>query len=187
MYSSRRLPVYILHDGSTEAVSGLSHLLYALRCDPQALEMVWLSFISLAGEAKLAVPLSEIEVIDNVGAAEAESSAPDLEGGLSIFANDFLVNVRKTTSTTKGDWRPVSVLFLGADPSGGFVVGLDVIKDIRGRRMAFVGKTVSKLSRARLNDAGFNLIDVVDGLVEPVPDGGTGRPWHEVLCRAIFE
>jgi uncharacterized protein YegL len=113
MYSSRRLPVYVLHDGSADAHRGFPALVEGLRSDPYALETVWLSFISLAGSAKQTVPLTEIEAIGNVGAAEVAAGAPDLRGGLSLFESDVNANLRKTTATTKGDWRPILVLFFG--------------------------------------------------------------------------
>jgi uncharacterized protein YegL len=188
MYSSRRLPVYVLHDGSADAHRGFPALVEGLRSDPYALETVWLSFISLAGSAKQTVPLTEIEAIGNVGAAEVAAGAPDLRGGLSLFESDVNANLRKTTATTKGDWRPILVLFLGANPQGDLSVGLEVINGRRcGYRLAFVGAAVSPLSRARLTDGGFDLIDVADGVVEPGPDWGSGRAWAEVLYKAITQ
>lgn len=188
MFSARRLPVYVLHDGSGEAISGLSRLVDSLRCDPQALEIVWLSFISLAGTAKQTVPLTELCSIGNAGVVEAENGAPELDGGLSIFESDAQKNLRaRTTSTHAGDWRPTLVLYLAANPQGEVSGGLDAIKARRcGHKLAFLGPAVSPLARARLKDGGFELIDVVDGLVEPGSGGGAGRPWPEVLCRAIF-
>jgi uncharacterized protein YegL len=186
MHTSRRLPVYILHDGSEDAVRGLSRLVDSLRCDPLALETVCLSFISLAGKATQAVPLTEIEAIGNVGAALVESGAADLDGGLSIFESDAQGKLRKSTANTKGDWSPILVLFLGADPEGELSAGLDVIKERRcGRRLAFLGGVVSAATRTKLKVGGFDLIDVINGLVESGPDGGAGRSWNEVLCRAI--
>lgn len=186
MFLARRLPVYVLHDGSAEAVSGLSRLVDGLRCDPKALEMVWLSFISLAREAKQALPLTEITVIGNVGPVELESGAPDLDGGLYIFESDAQKNLRARTSTHPGDWRPTLVLYLAANPQAEVSGGLDTIKARRcGYKLAFLGPAVSPLARARLKDGGFELIGVADGVVEPISAGSPGRPWAEVLCRAL--
>lgn len=188
MCASRRLLVYVLHDGSAEAIGGLAPLVDGLRCDPQALETVWLSFISLAGTAKQAVPLTELCSIGKVGAAEVEAGAPDLRGGLSLFECDVNANLGKTTATTQGDWRPILVLFLGANPQGDLSVGLEVINERRcGCRLAFVGAAVSPLSRARLTDGGFDVIDVADGVVAPGPEWGSGRAWSEVLYKAITQ
>jgi uncharacterized protein YegL len=186
MYSARRLPVYVLHDGSECAVRGLSRLVDSLRCDPLALEIVWLSFISLAGTAKQAVPLTELCSIGNAGVVEAEKGAPDLGGGLSIFESDAQEKLRKSTANTKGDWRPILVLVLGAEPQDELTAGLDVTKERRcGLRLAFLGGVVSAATRTKLKDAGFDLSDVIDGVVGPGSEGGAGRSWNEVLCMAI--
>jgi uncharacterized protein YegL len=186
MYSARRLPVYVLHDGSAEAVSGLSRLVDGLRCDPQALETVYLSFISLVGTAKQAVPLTELCSIGNAGVVEAEKGAPDLDGGLSIFESDAQEKLRKSTANSKGDWRPILALVLGTDPQGELSAGLDAIKERKcGLRLAFLGGAVSAATRTKLKDGGFDLNDVIDGVVEPGSEGGTGRSWNEVLYTAI--
>jgi len=186
MSFARRLPVYVLHDGSEYAVRGLSRLVDSLRCDPQALEMVWLSFISLAGAAKLTVPLTDICAIGNAGVVESEVGAPDLDGGLSIFESDAHEKLRKTTATTKGDWRPYLVLFLSTNPLGELKIGLDAIGARRcGYRLAFVGAAVSSLARARLTDSGFELFDVTDGLVKPSPEWTTSLPWDKLLCMTF--
>ena len=186
MYSARRLPVYVLHDGSEEAVSGLSRLVDSLRCDPQALEIVWLSFISLAGTAKQAVPLTELCSIGNAGVVEAEKGAPDLDGGLSIFESDAQEKLRKSTANSKGDWRPFLVLFLGADPEGELSAGRDAIKERRyGRRLAFVGEAVTLLSRSKLTDAGFEMIDVANGMTVTRSDSDSTLSWDEVLSKSI--
>jgi hypothetical protein len=178
--------VYVLHDGSEDAVRGISRLVDRLRCDPQALEIVWLSFISLAGSAKQTVPLTEIEAIGNAGAAVVESGAPDLDGGLSIFEFDVQEKLRKGTANTKGDWRPILVLVLAADPQGELSAGLDVIKERRcGRRLAFVGEAFTTLSRSKLTDAGFEIIDVANGMTVPRSDSDSTLSWDEVLFKSI--
>ncbi len=186
MSNSRRLPVYILHDGSEAAVHGITTLIDHLRCDPQSLETVWLSFISLAGAAKQTVPLTDLCAIGNVDVTSEGAGAPDVDGGLCLFEADVQKSLRKTTSTTKGDWRPILVLFVGADPQGELKRGIDVIRERRcGHRLAFVGSGVSPLPRARLIDGGFELFEVVDGLVKPGSWSDTNLPWGAVLAKAI--
>ncbi len=186
MYSSRRLPVYVLHDGSAEAVNGLSRLVDGLRCDPQSLETVWLSFISLAGGAKQTVPLTEICLIGDAGIVDADKGSPDLDGGRSIFEFDAQKNLLARSGSYAGDWRPTLVLYLGANPQGECCSGLDVIRARKfGCKLAFLGAAVSPIVRARLKDVGFDLLDVTDGIVDPGSEGGHARPWSEVLCRAI--
>ena len=132
------------------------------------------------------VPLTELCSIGNAGVVEAEKGAPDLDGGLSIFESDAQKNLRVKTSTNAGDWRPTLVLYLAANPQGEVSGGLDAIKARRcGYKLAFLGPAVSPLARARLKDGGFELIDVADGVVEPISAGSPGRPWAVVLSRAL--
>lgn len=186
MYSSRRLPVYVLHDGSAAAVRGIAHLLDRLRCDPQALEIAWLSFISLAGEAKQVVPLTELCCIGFPGVREPQAGSPDLAGGLRIFESDANANLVKPTSSSKGDWRPLLVLYLASDPGSELSAGLDVIKERRCvRRQAFIGEAVTSPSRTRLMEAGFELVDVADGMTVPKSDSDVALSWDEALAKAI--
>ncbi len=186
MTSSRRHLVYVLHDGSANTTRRLSSLLKRLREDPYALETVWLSFICLSGKAKQIVSLKEIEVIGEPGVVGAEDDAPDLNGALSIFEVDVDANFRRTTATTKGDWRPVLVLVMDATPRVELSHGLDSLNGRKlGLKLAFLGRSVSPLSRARLVDGGFEVFDVRDGVVQTGADGSPGRFWEEVLSEAI--
>jgi hypothetical protein len=179
--------VYVLHDGSEDAVRGISRLVDHLRCDPQALEIVWLSFISLAGSAKQTVTLTDICSIGDAGVQKPEIGAPDLNGGLSIFfASDAQEKLRKSTANTNGDCRPFLVLFLGTDPGSELNAGLDIIKERRcGRRLAFVGEAVTPLSRSKLTDAGFEMIVVANGMTVPRSDSDSTLSWDEVLSKSI--
>jgi len=186
MCASRRLLVYVLHDGSAAAVRRFSHLLDRLRSDPQALEIAWLSFISLAGEAKQVVPLTALEAVGMAGVSESGAREPDLAGGLRIFESDANANLVKSTSSTKGDWRPLLVLYLASDPGSELSAGLDIIKERRCvRRQAFIGEAVTSPSRTRLVEAGFELVDVADGMTVPKSDSDAALSWDEALARAI--
>ncbi len=186
MTSSRRLPVYILHDGSEASIRGIDGSVQRLRCEPWALEVVWLSCISLSGKAKQTFALSEISAIGNFGDAGADMGALDVAGGLSVFDSDANANLRKGTAASKGDWRPFLVLILGADPDDGLGEGLDVIKQLRcSRRLAFVASTVTPLSRSLLTDGGFELIDIAGDMAVPMSDADSVFSWSELLSRAI--
>lgn len=186
MTSSRRLLVYILHDESAESIRGINGLVKSLRSDPWALEVVWLSFISLAGEARQSAPLSALECIqDEVGAGNCVGPL-DVGGGLSIFDTDANSNLRKNTANSKGDWAPFLVLLLGTDPGCGLGAALDTIKARRcGSRLAFVAEAVTPLSRASLTEAGFELIDIADGMTMPKSDSDSALSWDVVLAKAV--
>ena len=186
MTSSRRLLVYILHDESAESIRGINGLIKSLRSDPWALEVVWLSFISLAGEARQSVPLSEMDCIRDEVRAGTCVGALDVEGGFSIFDSDANSNLRKNTASSKGDWAPFLVLFLGTDPGCGLGIALDIIKARRcGSRLAFVAEAVTSLSRASLMEAGFELIDIGNGMTVPKSDSDSALSWDVVLAKAI--
>ncbi len=186
MTSFRRHLVYVLHDGSANTTRRITSLLQGLRADPYALETAWLSFICLAGKAKQVVPLKEIELIGEFCFPEAEAGAPDLDGALAVFEFDVNANLRKTTATTKGDWRPILVIVLYETPQGEISRGLDSIKRIKcGVKIAFLGNNVSALTRARLMDGGFELYDITEGVVQPGESGLHGHFWDEVVCGKI--
>lgn len=186
MTSSRRLPVYILHDESEESIRGINGLIKNLRSDPWALEVVWLSFISLAREARQNVPLSALECVQDEVRSATCVAALDVEGGLAIVDSDANSNLKKNTASSKGDWAPFLVLFLGTDPGSGLGAALDIIKARRcGSRQAFVAEAVTSLSRASLTEAGFELIDVANGMTVPKCDSDSALSWDVVLAKAI--
>ena len=65
----RRLPVYVLLDCSESMIGpgieglriAVDAMLRELRCNPHALETVWLSFITFDSEARQAAPLTPLE------------------------------------------------------------------------------------------------------------------------------
>lgn len=119
----RRLPIYFLIDVSESMVGepielvqeGLASIIKELRTDPYALETVFLSIIVFAGKAKQIMPLTEL----------FSFYPPKLPigGGTSIGqALNFLMDnldssVRKTTTETKGDWKPLIFLFTDGVPT----------------------------------------------------------------------
>lgn len=118
----RRLPVYILIDTSSsmrgepiEAVSvGLNSLLDSLCCDPYALETVCLSIITYNSNVQQLFPLTEVY---KIRLPEITAKGRSVLGeALLLLADKAIVEVRKNTSTSKGDWKPL--LFVLSD--GGY-------------------------------------------------------------------
>jgi uncharacterized protein YegL len=119
----RRLPVYLLLDTSgsmmgepIEAVkNGVKILHSALRKEPQAMEIAYLSVITFDSNVKQVVPLTEL----------SSFVPPDLKatGGTSMGAALDLVvkcaekEVVKNTPEAKGDWKPLVFLMTDGSPT----------------------------------------------------------------------
>lgn len=120
---TRRLPVYLLLDCSgsmmgepIEAVrQGVKALLTELRGDPQALETAYLSVITFDSSARQIIPLTEL-----LQFKEPEikaSGATALGKALEILINCMKNEVRNTTETQKGDWRPLVFILTDGSPT----------------------------------------------------------------------
>ena len=120
---TRRLPVYLLLDCSgsmmgepIEAVrQGVKALLSELRGDPQALETAYLSVITFDSRARQVIPLTELmsfkEPEINAGGATV------LGGALNVLMDCVNNEVRKSTETQKGDWRPLVFILTDGAPT----------------------------------------------------------------------
>ena len=117
---SRRLPVYLLLDCSgsmmgepIEAVKqGVKALLSELRGDPQALETAYLSVITFDSSARQITPLTEFKEPEiSAGGATA------LGGALNVLIDCVNNEVRKSTETQKGDWRPLVFILTDGSPT----------------------------------------------------------------------
>ncbi|MDR2643550.1 MAG: VWA domain-containing protein [Planctomycetaceae bacterium] len=121
----RRLPIYILLDTSgsmrgepIEAVkTGLRALLSSLSRDPYALETVHLSIITFDREAKILVPLTELDGFSLPNIEPPETSPTNLGEALELLIAQYNKEVIKTTSDQKGDWLPFAVIMTDGSPS----------------------------------------------------------------------
>jgi len=121
----RRLPIYILLDTSgsmrgepIEAVrTGLRSMLASLSRDPYALETVFLSIITFDRDAKVLVPLTELDgfVLPNID--PPETSPTNLGEALELLMKQYRKEVMKTTMDGKGDWLPLAVIMTDGAPS----------------------------------------------------------------------
>lgn len=119
----RRLPVYMLLDCSgsmggepIEAVrQGLGILHQDLLGDPQALETVWLSIITFDSTAKQVVPLTEIGSFQKPDLNATGTTA--LGAALKLLMKSIDKEVRKTTSSQKGDWKPLIFIMTDGAPT----------------------------------------------------------------------
>lgn len=120
---SRRLPVYLLLDCSgsmmgepIEAVKqGVKALLSELRSDPQALETAYLSVITFDSSARQIIPLTELMQFKEPEITACGATA--LGGALNVLIDCVNNEVRKSTETQKGDWRPLVFILTDGSPT----------------------------------------------------------------------
>ncbi|MCG8476759.1 MAG: VWA domain-containing protein [Cytophagales bacterium] len=119
----RKLPIYFLIDVSESMVgrplkqveTGLSHIVKSLKTDPYALETVHLSVIAFAGKAKVVSPLAEL--FSYYPPMLPLGRGTSLGTGLSLLMKDLEFNVKKRTSSYRGDWKPIVYLFTDGRPT----------------------------------------------------------------------
>jgi uncharacterized protein YegL len=140
-FTGRRLPVYLLLDCSgsmsgepIEAVrQGVKALLMDLRSDPQAIETAYLSVITFDSSAQQVTPLTEIMSFSEP-TLEA-SGTTSLGEALRLLEQCIDREVTKTTTTTKGDWKPMAFLMTDGQPTDSWESSAD---KIRQKRLAHI-------------------------------------------------
>lgn len=120
---SRRLPVYLLIDCSgsmrgerIEAVKqGIRSLVAELKSDPQALETAYLSVITFSNTAKQVEKLTELMLFQE---PEFVTAGATMFGrALELLIECINTEVRKSTETQKGDWKPLVFILTDGAPS----------------------------------------------------------------------
>lgn len=133
----RRLPVYLVIDTSgsmsgepIEAVkNGIQMLISTLRQDPYALETAYISIITFDSNAKQIVPLTELATFQ-IPTIQA-SGTTAMGEALKLVAEMIDLEIQKTTSDIKGDWKPLIFLMTDGCPTDNLQNGIARLQQTR--------------------------------------------------------
>ena len=136
---SRRLPIYFLLDVSGSMVGGpiesiqqgIKAVINDLKTEPQALETAFISIITFGSEARQIIPLTEILSFQNPNLNA--SGTTSLGAALSILDNCLENEVKKSTSTHKGDYKPLVILITDGEPTDNWEGPANIIKSKSGK------------------------------------------------------
>ena len=107
---------------------GIKALLTELKGDPQALETACLSVITFNSTARQISPLTELMLFKEPELIAGGATA--LGGALHVLADCIRTEVRTSTATQKGDWKPLVFLLTDGAPTDNLDEGIEALKSV---------------------------------------------------------
>jgi uncharacterized protein YegL len=166
----RRLPVYLLLDTSgsmsgepIEAVkNGMKILHSALRKEPQAMEIAFLSVITFDSDVRQVVPLTELSSF--IPPEVQASGGTSMGGALELVVQCADREVTKNTPQEKGDWKPLVFLMTDGSPTDNVAKALPTFKAFKWGTVVACGAGHSVDTMVLQDIAGANvlMLDVAD-------------------------
>ena len=97
--------------------NALGGMINTLRSDAQASETLWISIITFDREVNEIAPLTELPSFQLPEIICPPSGPTNTGKALELLYDKVSKEVRKGTSTQKGDWRPLLFIFTDGKPS----------------------------------------------------------------------
>lgn len=144
MGHDRRLPIYLLLDcsesmagESIDAVrGGLRTLISVLRGNPMALETAALSVITFASTARQVVPLTDLLKFNPPDFVMGSGTA--LGAALTLWQASMAREIVRSTSTQKGDYKPICFLLTDGQPTDAWESAADQVHGLVAAKRANV-------------------------------------------------
>lgn len=113
-----------------ELREGVQRLVEELQLDPQALETARLAIITFSRTAKLASQLTDVGEFTMPNLSVRTGTA--LGAALRLLNQSIKQDVKRTTSSTKGDFRPLVFLFSDGEPTDSWEEAANALKNQEG-------------------------------------------------------
>lgn len=140
----RRAPVYLLIDTSgsmhgepiTAVKNGLDLCISELRNDPESMEKAYVSIITFAEKAEVALPLTYVADIGVLPQLEAHGTT-SLGAAINLLNDRMNTEIVKNSKETKGDYKAFVLILTDGKPTDEKVL-LEAIKNINYKKISYL-------------------------------------------------